>query len=1237
MATEITVIVDAGPTLASASERALAFDAMADTRMISYSAASAFAIMYERAIADAVHDVIPTIPELLLRRVIEDASSHEHPPVMPIISEPVIRAAVTGGALPRHVRARVEATPTRADALRVRFDKAVKCVWGSFIYIAPAGEEIEVIGLRITPLPGAVPPGDRLTTGRYTYKDIGIFPLADATRAHDANIDIAVLTAQVERLRPGPNAASIHNALNIAFAGKVNTSVPMDIIEAAIVRKWGPPPPLVGVGGISAVLAAFETVMRGRFSDVIPGSAYADLAGHGLLRLYHRAVLAGVDTAEVREGLSAHIVAQKRAIKAADDAVARDAIRNDLEIYRTLIARKLGAARLREVDQELRRSPQHAVTPGGILTILKPAERKVIDAEFQARAKYIEEATNNNCPHVALLRQLRRAVDDRTASAALAELRDFMVAGPPTQFITCRRCKHDIMCPHTRDFLTLDLAGKPQPVIKSALIKYQHRGGECKICGEALSNMEEFDVVEERTASSNMDEELRNMMWGELAGLTRHLKADTMTDMRALVIAMREAIYRHISDLEKQVIKSKTANEGEIKSKLRLYVAIYGMAYLVRLIERAESLRFRDYKGKTTTADLLKYGLDVIMSTRNVVIREIPGMSLDVIKSALVSAYKLLTVTTAPAEALPAGSLLSTLMLDPIYNYYYVLELITSKRPLPPRKHDREDQVGHILGADLAKLEKLGLVRATPGNIYQHVIRPKMPPGDAFDKLEAFRASSPMTAAVLNGYVTRSFEWFDGKQRLRAFDQHQYINTAPIESETLDVIFRPVHADLERAAKIVLARERVVDQYRAWAGAQPYGCVRPNPPRRLYVDPVLPIARVFDETGAPHRWTKYVIKHADDPVVEMTAQEIAATVEAGAPQRGVVIDRKCDHCGQLESAIGSLSDAKIRAALRSRHDRGNFFRFYGNRCPVGGIHDRPSSGSPCAKCGLVAGTTPDAYFAKYIAGYGAAKGTRMPASDSPPKPPTDVSKYAPDYVGWAHDFTVVVTLADKIGVNHRLISSIGATYNVQYADVLSGVYVPSEPYDRQSSRAALINSHVLSLITEYNRLRFYSTMLKPPQALAAVVDESNYPRHLLPGLATELPDVYGDYNERYLYVSQALKPREIIDFCVQSFCERALKIWGDDTGATAKLRHNFVQYVVRKILRGEELMTKPGEFNWSLLYGDAKEKSYDLERAEPGDNAETVETTDENPMTMDAFDVEDDDEDDPSNTVRVDD
>jgi hypothetical protein len=120
--------------------------------------------------------------------------------------------------------------------------------------------------------------------------------------------------------------------------------------------------------------------------------------------------------------------------------------------------------------------------------------------------------------------------------------------------------------------------------------------------------------------------------------------------------------------------------------------------------------------------------------------------------------------------------------------------------------------------------------------------------------------------------------------------------------------------------------------------------------------------------------------------------------------------------------------------------------------------------------------------------------------------------------------------------------------------------------------------------------------------LSALIDNSGINKHRITELAKKLPDIYDSYDDKFKWVQMNRKPRDIVAFCLQSFGEICLKIWNDSDKETERLRHEFVRHIINKILDGERLSSKPGPFNWALLYPtekDTKDKSeYDPNTSE---------------------------------------
>lgn len=1325
--TEIKVILEDALDAASThteEETKLAFEKLAEEEpTIPQQMFDGFLEMW--LVAQREHHLIqrPELKELLLRRVVQMAT----PSVIPQIR-----------GIPRHAPTGLATRGTESvpdTALRISFDGRVPTVvvtdserlqrdseHSQDEYLAVPREELDVVGV-IVNAPCVATMTDmwsRIVIGGVGYAEIAescntlvgdiwprslqttpiAFDTADSTQKLISLFDYYRISFQY--MRGLATAVFVYAKLRrIATAPSVG-----DVTPSAIQWIWAQQATIPQIDGIAStqrdILVLFEQVHKGRFANR-PDADLADLALRGFGGAYNRAILRGRDDATFRAWLDLY-AARRRAVDFR--AATQDKFYAELDklnSYRGIIGKKFGMERRAEIDAAIAANPAIALSADAVLDTLRPAERKPVALEYAAEQKYLEARASNNCPHVKIYAQVRAARDASAQQRSFGALREFFARAPlPDKMIACNNCKFDIICPHVRDFIELDIAGTNQSEIKAKLTKYIDRSYSsasqyfCKICGELISSLEAFEDTE-RTQPDNMDEDLKNFLWGELIGLVRYLHFTQLVDVAKLVSAMRDATYPWIFEIEKQILKSKTNTTSEIKAKKRLFTAIYGFAYLIQLVASGKvefknmSKTSRPPRAATPLVVAIKYALDAIIVSRNVVIREIPGMNPDLIRNKLVEAYKAMS-GAASSKSLGAlvtysaekESIITTLSFDPVYRYLTNInqldEALGGGRAVPA-------DPAHLLGSSPQTLEK-------SDNIFAKMHIPKFDSRwnrASFAALKPFstaRAGSSLIAnveAAWGGYLAASFIDFASNITSKLYAEPMYVNITPARGSQsaapLDVKLRQPYEVARETFAELAAREAILLKMRdaifckgfcGTGDTKRWGA----PPRidsyfaffaPMYAGPVGAMGRVYDEQGRRHIWDMYLLNKDNATTSEIKVTMIAKELESGKRFEGRIIDKKCSVCGALWSQSGSLDAARIHEALDAINNVTNFFRFYENRCPVGGpsgLHEWTGvDKSRCGRCEIVTAFLRSPlqkesldFYNKYKQNYSADRAAAEPAVGENKSiiaaSQLQLSKDTKaDLDKWSHNFNIVLDLANKLKINHRLISALGAVERQEYHDIESGIYTPNEPEARDDFRIYLLDTHIKNLITEYNRLRYFYRLAHPNSELSLLIDASGISKHKLASLPAALPDICGDYNLRYDYVVRTKKPREAVAYCIQTFCEMCLHIWGDEkVDETGKLRHDFVQWIVKKILRAEELMSKPGHFNWSLLFGEKGRGSevfdtnYNKETAEgatPGEEtaAEAPEdygSTDA-PFSTDAFDVETDaaDDDDPSNQVRV--
>ncbi len=1333
--TEIKVILDTdvGDNIDDLTydERELLFDQMAvDNPDISRSTIMSFSEMQTDLIAERVRLFRPNLKELLLRKII--LLSQNHGSELNTIVIPIIHS------LKMHSKLGGLANSPESKSIKIRFDSRILTSTNDIDYIAGAGEELDVIGIVVNPICSnpkisihnglkrlqstivTMPTiGERLLLGNFTYPeasracdgyflhpDYGI-RIAGTTfdKSHTIMFgdldDVKIMRVfnsiydyltdiESHHLMSGNY---IQTQLNIAIKGIQNTDIKTKLVELFKIHETHP---LLTDGTETPkhpIFNILDTIGVGKFSGVYKLALLGDVDMRGFGKIYQRALIAGVDDPEVH----AAVIKQKELIsrtlfQRSITAKATDEM-NKLNMYRIIIAKKFGPVRAKQIEKNI----VTGMSAKKILDLLKPNERKPVEIEFEKKQKYLEAVINNKCPHVKLYRQFRLSKETDRSKKLYTDLRRFFKSGGSNQntnqhsnhMISCNNCGFDIMCPHVSIFTEMEFADKSHSEIRSKLTKFIDSSVVkdqyyCKICGEMISSLEAFGDSIVRDPSSMMNEELKSFMWSEIAILTKYLKFGNLVNVSQLISTARDVCYPFIFEIEKQILKSKTNSSDEIKAKKRLYVTIYAFAYFIRLVisNRSNDIGFKNFnaKGKNIIVDMIKYAIDSIIMSRNIIIREIPGMSPDIIKNTIIDAYKSLhTIEQVIVYSGEAEDLLTTLMLDPIYHYFYTIiqiDGLLNGKKVSKGKFDIVDAIPDVMGGSIAKLEKQANIfeNARVGNLSKW----NMGSFDDFGTTNKI-ASGDIWVKLYPGYAARSFKLFNSGLTKGIYKEPVYIDVSSTVGGIVDptapmnVKLRPAHQDHHDEYISITDAEDNLLKYRAKACAHTYKFL-PAKHTLLWVDPGSTLGRVFDEDGNLHNWDIYVVleEPKDEKTKEYKLKDITNMIESGSRFTGTIIDRKCSICGILRSVVDNIQESKILSSLHSKRIVDNFFRFYENRCPKGGLH---TSGDKCTKCNFQSSyisQTADglAYYNEFKSVYLAEKSELNERTGEVLKKVVTIAIVKPDfseyYQNWTPNFNVILDLANKLKINHRLLAAMGAIEKTEYEEVLNGTFIPGEVEERNSTRIYVVEGHIKNLLTEYNQVRFFYRLVKPPIDLSLIIDGSGINKHNLGQLSKSLPDVFSlnssenkkqspaNYNIAYEWFRQNKKPRETVAFVIQSFCEMVLGIWIDNTKETEKLRHDFVRYIVKKILRSEEMVTKSGQFNWSLLYGDKEktEKTYDMNENPNLDKETDVEFDDSEkhdeefgdsgaPLSLNDLDTEtadlgeDDNGEDAGNQIRV--
>lgn len=1289
--TEIKVLLDENPSSIgnlSDIERELLFENIAARNPgISKTNINSFMHMQSLTIKKELRENKSYLKELLLRKIISlshNYNSEFNTLVIPIIISPFVENYLK--------KTDPDVKNTSNTIIKISFDTCIYSVTQKGIdYIVPSNEEIYVTGIIVNPIcttPKTIKnnqlteltavkitkddikdnillgncdyvkisancdniierPNNNITVGDVSYSDSIKILFDDVPDLSKVLLDIFNYIIDHERYNSSLESAQlVYAKIQSALRGDntplakfiANNTIQHNVLETIV----NPPK--------SDIFKMLETIHRGVFNTTYALNTISDIYLRGFASIYITSLLKGKDSPEVVSTINKY---KERRIKINLQRVVREKylIENGkINIYRSIIEKKLGSQKINEIEKQILIKPSLVSMAANILTLLSPHDRKIVEIEYKKHENYLEAVLNNKCEHVRLMKDFRNAKTDENIKKYFHSLQKFFDQHNDSNMITCKICKFDIICPHLLKLTELNLSNARAADIKATLTNYIDRSEArdqfyCKICGELISSSEDFgEIGVSRDLSLDMNEDLKNFMWGEISSIIRYIKFNTIVNVTSVINTIRNTCYPYIYEIEKQILKSKTNNAEEIKSKKKLYTTIYTFAYIIHLIttnnhdELISLKNFTPKNPKNILIEMIKFCIDIIISSRNIIIRDIPGMTSDSIKNNLIDAYKSIRATNNHliVHSDESVEILGSILIDPIYKYILSMNMINASLVGHRIPKDIAAQIDFVLGDKIQNIEKTN-------NVFAKAHIPDFTKWDTgnFDSMtdDLFKVSDENKINL--NYMVQSFELFYQKITDRLYTEYLYADIHVADKTNLDIELKLRDVHEKHTAKYLL----LLDIENRLMARKQIKYVHTYTMLPLLIHQVFDqhnnLGRVYDEEGIEHKWDIYLMKKNNE-IKEYKLADINKSTEAGTRSDAQMIDRRCSICKILKSKIDTINNDKIKESIQTNKSIMNFLHYYEYRCPVDELHQFDNF--KCVKCGFNAtflttiNEEAKIYYNKYKKLYLSDKNIKKEITKSPVYTDTS-SKYVSEYTTWVFNFNVVLDLSNKLKINHKLISVFGATEKQEYSDIVSGVYIPNEAGSRYDTRIYVINSYIKNLITEYNQLKFFNRLTKPSAALSTIIDNSGISKYKIAEIHSKLPNIFKDYNNRFECVQKIKKPREIVDFCIQTLCEMCLEIWNYQNDETKKMRHHFVEYYIKKIIRSDELVSKPGYFNMSILYGDKEDKkdydpntSNDNDYNDYNDNNNDNEDDDEaeSPMSMEYLDIDKDPDDDPS-------
>ena len=864
--------------------------------------------------------------------------------------------------------------------------------------------------------------------------------------------------------------------------------------------------------------------------------------------------------------------------------------------YYQIAINKFGKMKLESLD------PLKLKSIKDITGRLTSKETELLNIEYGIREKQWQLEQKNKCTHIMFIKSLYNTSISELPIALFKLDKNFVEKYPPksNEQITCKICHFNLICPHTYDTLKEQSTNQTFTKIRSMLLeKYaikipiMERGDSdtltyfCKICGEKLLEVNEEDeqAVTDMGLMGDLEDDIRSTIWKELFLASEHLKSQFIIDSRNFASKGADIIHPIILQIESDFMKKSKLYSDitvSIDPRIHIYIIIFIWAYILNYIKINPNTTLQNITTGSKLSKYLKYIVELI-SPENMessgpyqyIFEKLLGedkirfSSQEYISDRIIEAYKIIE-RSKEVNKDEIGvkdeiqTIIRDLVIDPIFHY----AMAVYGTPIPPQGiefHDKsisQDNIAKILGISLSDLIKKTTKQSTePYNMFTNLYEPKIGANQAYALF------------------------------------CKYIKDKSIINPNLDPD-KKIIADIEKEKELDLigvATQRRLG-LKAWAVYQKASFAIVYTP---HIDS-FPNSYIYDEKGIRHKW------------------------DSSFPP-------KCTICGINIRDFRKLDNAKVNHSRKLTSKFKMFFGFYETRCPSGGLHDfagKDLAIGKCSKCGITEKIAKDPmsdissstdYYNKYkITIFDIDKTaiqTRSLAEETTELTGIPVEQEINTTVNlqnYSYKFSKVKQLSTLSNISVHTLESFGRFENRSRRDIETGGNLPVPDISNIIGAIAIFRL----LIIDYYSLKNYYNFSRLPIELKQIVEAT-------PDFSNELkklPDFdiskyrLDSLSETSVSNGQRMRNEEVersngqrmrsegversngqrmrsetsvksnnkslttYQFIIESIADICLQIID-----SCKLGKTFVSFELKKLVRAEKLLSKPGPFNMMLF------------------------------------------------------
>lgn len=695
--------------------------------------------------------------------------------------------------------------------------------------------------------------------------------------------------------------------------------------------------------------------------------------------------------------------------------------------YRYLYIKKFGYDKFEDVEKKMFKSNWTVL--GNIFDYIKEDERELIEIDFNIYQNIKTEKT----PWSRIINALQRARTAKDRDMNFTKLKLYL---PKDVELTDDWIRSEtgepIICPHLYTLLKTELKNITQKeretVLRNEILKFSdttpiYGAFYCKICGEFIcysEEMESSNAFEDGKPVNwhSLDEELKTYIWKQVNQIVRNYvefkELHTSKYINMFITSITVDLYDFINLIEKKLMKSKTSSLEEIENKKKLFTVIYIYAMLMKIIlDNKDDITFVKLSAQTIDK-MMKYCINNIIYTQNIVLSRLPEINESFIESSLTKAFKnvVLVIDKTKINTPPEMDLISSLLLDPVYLYIVNMMVIVNaeQNNLVKLVHEYADPMNMYKSLEPRNYSDL-ITKILQTKYHYEAIQDPIQKSEKISKIikdfeDIVSKTSTNTdfETFVEGYCFLSFKKF-----MEYIHSQIYLLPIYVVENSVNVYLTEPFVQFDKSMEILRKGEKYILELIKFYNPRAYYNIKSNQTRMFKPETIIKtnfymiLAREFgyqfnkqnklaipniDKIKAQdkfhkHKWRIYIYvplnKYIGRDVTIYKPTDLIITDDSDIQKlqdiKYVLIDRLCKIClfpiNEIEKFI--IDPVKI---IQNEQTLINFYNYFESRCPESknqSVHDFTNSKEgleTCKRCGYTKqmyATMDRTYFQKYLA------------------------------------------------------------------------------------------------------------------------------------------------------------------------------------------------------------------------------------------------------------------------------